>query len=350
MGLKLTHYRQIDDIDAVAYTDLWASCGEPAFYHPALLLAAQQHPLLGTNGVHYLAAWDEEQLKALLVVYQQQNPDPFGTLGKTTGINFDGRGGLLGHIAHCYDSRLLLRPGNNSAATVLLESLRALAAELQIPNCGLINVGDPASLTAAERAGYAVKYMHDRYIIDLTYYRTFDDYVGKLPRHGRQEMKRQLRKFNTEGGRALILRADETDLAAAAKLCHVTSARNGTPHYYPEEAFTRFLGMCGDLISVISVQVDGHQVAAVICLREPCRLHLWAGGVVYTHSDFSPYTVMIAAGIQHAFVQRIPLIEAGRTNARIKARLGCRPKPLYSVLHNDACSTKGDRSHATDTM
>ena len=343
MACTLTHYRQIEAIDAAAYVDLWAASGQPAFYHPVLLLAAQQHPLLAADGVHYLAAWDGPKMMALLVVYQQQKPDPFGTLAKTTGFNFEeGNGGLLGHIAHCYDTRLLVRSNAGFVAIRLLENLRSLAAELGIVNCGLINVSDPASLTAAQQAGYAIKYMHDRFIMELSCYQNFDDYVSQLPRHGRQEMKRQLRKFAAEGGKTEIFQIHEIDLAAVVKLCHLTSARNGTPHYYPEEAFTRFLRLCRDLASIISVQVDGKQVATVICLNEPGRLHLWAGGVDYDHSDFSPYTVMMAAGIQHAFERKIPFVEAGRTNARIKARLGCKPQPLYSALHHDMLLAKAN--------
>src|SRR4051794_34650946 len=197
MPLKITHHQQIDTIDAAAYVNLWENCGKPAFYHPRLLRAAQRHPLLPVSGAHYLAAWEGGRLEALLIAYQQNKPDPFGTLERTTGISFDQpEGGLLGHIAHCYDSRILLRPSTGAvAAELLLVRLKALATELRIPGCGLINVADPASLTAAEQAGYAVNHMHDRFVIDHTPHGDFDDYVALLSRDGRREMKRQQRKF-----------------------------------------------------------------------------------------------------------------------------------------------------------
>lgn len=343
MSMNITHHQQIDAIDADAYTDLWRSCGSPAFYHPALLLAAQQHPLLPTAGMHYLAAWENQQLQALLIVYQQCKPDPFGTLAKTTGISFDRpEGGLLGHFAHCYDSRILLRSA--SAAEALLARLKTLAQELRIPGCGLMNIADEASLRALERSGYVLNFMHDRYLIDLSPYRDFEEYVAGLSRDGRQEMRRQLRKFEQEGGNATVLRPDQTDLAEAVRLCNLTSARNGTPHYYDLEIFTRFLETCGDLISIVSVQIKEQQVAVVICLNEPGRIHMWAGGVVYEHSAFSPYTLMFAASVRHAFAQGITLIEAGRTNPRIKGRLGCHPKPLFSGLHQNIPTTM--ESHA----
>ncbi|AWK89869.1 GNAT family N-acetyltransferase [Azospirillum thermophilum] len=334
MPLTITHHGRIDAIDADALAGLWEDCGRPAFYHPALLLAAERHPLLPLSGAHYLAAWEGGRLDALLIAYQQTAPDPFGTLARTTGIVFaPPEGGLLGHFAHCYDSRILMRPGSAAGEPLLLR-LEAVAAELGVPGCGITNLADPESLAAAERAGYAVNVMHDRFIIDLGPYRDFDDYVAHLPRHGRQEMRRQLRKFAAEGGGTAVLRPGDAGLEDAVRLCHLTSARNGTPHYYPVDSFTRFLELCGDLVSVVSVCIGDRRAAAVICLDEPGRLHMWAGGVVYEHSDFSPYTLMFAACVRHAFASGVRFVEAGRTNPRIKERLGCAPKPLYSALRS----------------
>lgn len=344
MPLTSTHYQQINAIDAAAYADLWASCGKPAFYHPDLLRAAEQFPLLPASGTHYLAAWGDGRLEALLVVYQQNKPDPFGTLARTTGISFDRPGGgLLGHVAHCYDSRLLLRPdAGPAAADLLLARLRGLAAELGIPGSGILNVADQATLAAMERGGFAVNYMHDRFFIDLAPFRDFDEFVERLPRHGRQEMKRQLRKFAAEGGSTRVQRAGDADLEAAVRLCHLTSAKNGTPHYYPVDIFLRFLKRCGDLVSIVSVRLGEHLVAAVVCIEEPGRLHMWAGGAVYDYSDFSPYTLMFAACIRNAFDRGFPVMETGRTNARIKARLGCTPQALYSALHCSPQATEPD--------
>lgn len=336
MSVTTAHHRHIGAIDPAAYADLWESCGKPAFYHPSLVLAAETGPLLPIAGTHYLTAWTDGRMEALLLVYQQSKPDPFGTLARTTGISFDRpEGGLLGHIAHCYDSRILLRPGADPAvADLLLEHLKRLAAELEIPGCGIINIADPAALAAAERSGFAVNYMHDCFFIDLSPFRDFDEFVAKLPRHGRQEMKRQLRKFEAEGGSISVKRVEDADVEAAVRLCHQTSAKNGTPHYYPIDTFTRFLRQCGDLVSIVSVMVKDQLVAAVVCLDEPDRIHMWAGGADYEHSDFSPYTLMFAACIRNAFDRGFPMMETGRTNARIKARLGCSPRGLYSALHS----------------
>ncbi|PLR40649.1 oxidoreductase [Chimaeribacter californicus] len=333
MSYHLSCHHQLAEINAQAYAALWRDCGQPAFYHPDLLAAAERHPLLPTLATYYLAAWQGERLEALLVVYQQSQPDPFGTLAKSTGFHFTAPpGGLLGHIAHCYDTQILHRPGSEDAAQRVMTELMVLAGRQGIPGCGLLNLSAGPSLSAAERAGYRCHFMHDRFFIDLMPFERFGDYLAALPRDGRHEMKRQLRKFDSDRGSYRVLPGRDADLAAAVKLCHATSARNGTPHYYPIPAFLHFLETCGDLITVVQVEHQGQLVAAAICLNDPQCLHLWAGGVDYRLSGFSPYTIMIAAGVQYAFSQRIRRIEMGRTNARIKARLGCRSQPLYSAL------------------
>ncbi|MGL5384440.1 MAG: GNAT family N-acetyltransferase [Serratia sp. (in: enterobacteria)] len=334
MNYHLSCYQQLADINAQAYADLWVNCGQPAFYHPDLLTAAECHPMLPILATHYLAAWQGARLDALLVVYQQSQPDPFGTLAKSTGFHFTAPiGGLLGHIAHCYDTQILHRPGSEDVAQRLMTELIALAHQLGIPGCGLLNLSAGPSLQAAELAGYRCHFMHERFFIDLMPFDRFNDYLAALPRGGRQEMNRQLRKFDHDGGSYRVLSGRDADLTAAVKLCHATSSRNGTPHYYPIPTFLHFLKTCGELITVVQVEYEGQLVAAVICLNDPQCLHLWAGGVNYQPANFSPYTVMVAACVQYAFSQGISRIEVGRTNGKIKARLGCQSLPLYSALY-----------------
>lgn len=333
MTHQIAHYKQFADIPAAEYLRLWKENGSPAFYHRNFLTAAERFPMLPIIGAHYLAGWENGRLTAFLVAYQQAQPDPFGTLAKSTGVVFaPPQGGLLGHVAHCYDSRILHDDDAEPVAVSLLKTLADLACTQDIPGCGLLNCAEGPGLNAARLAGYKTTFMHDRFIIDLRNLGTFDDYVAKLPRDGRQEMRRQLRKFESRGGEIRVLTGAEANVSDAVALSHQTSAKNGTPHYYPRGVFEDFLACCGELITVIQVEYQGELVSAIICLNEPGCLHLWAGGVDYSRSDWSPYSIMIAAGVQHAMRQGLARLEVGRTNARIKARLGCRPLPLYSAL------------------
>ncbi|YCH30457.1 GNAT family N-acetyltransferase [Erwinia sp. D4-22] len=333
MNYRLVHDEHFAAVPAEAYLRLWAESGSPAFYHPGFLAAAEQFPLLPIVGAHYLSAWQGDRLCAFLVAWQQVQPDPFGTLAQSTGIVFaPPEGGLLGHIAHCYDTRILLLPGAHAAAVALLEQLAAIARAARLPGCGLLNLPDDAALNVARAAGYKTTFMHHRFAIDLRGFSAFDDYVARLPRDGRHEMRRQLRKFAASAGTIRVLPGKEADLSGAVALAQRTSAKNGTPDYYPRGVFEKFLTACGELISVVQVEYQGKLVSAIICLNEPGCLHLWAGGADYSHSAWSPYSIMVAAGVQHALRQGLSRVEVGRTNPRIKARLGCQPLSLYSAL------------------
>lgn len=333
MTYRIVHGEYFTDIPAAEYRQLWQESGSPAFYHPGFLAAAEHFPLLPVIGTHYLTAWKGTRLAAFLVVYQQSQPDPFGTLAKSTGIVFSPPGGgLLGHVAHCYDSRILQRAGAEDAAALLLAELAKIAKAKAIPGCGLLNVTEGPLLAAARQVGYHTAWMHDRYTIDLRKIDAFEDYIASLPSNGRHEMRRQLRKFNVSGGTIRTLRGEDADLPGVVALAQQTSAKNGTPDYYPRGIFENFLTLCGDLITVVQVEYQDTLVAGMICLNEPGCLHLWAGGADYSHSDWSPYSIMVAAGVQHALRSGLTRLEVGRTNARIKARLGCKPLPLYAAL------------------
>lgn len=333
MTYRIVHGECFSDIPAEEYRQLWQESGSPAFYHPGFLAAAERFPMLPVIGTHYFTAWKGARLAAFLVVYQQAQPDPFGTLANSTGIVFSPPlGELLGHVAHCYDSRILQRAGAEDAAALLLAALAQMARAKAIPGCGLLNVMEGPLLAAARQTGYRTAYMHDRFTIDLRSISTFDGYVASLPREGRHEMRRQLRKFNASGGAIHTLNAADADLAGIVALAQQTSAKNGTPDYYPRGIFENFLTLCGDLVTLVQVEYQHRLVAGMICLNEPGCLHLWAGGADYSHSDWSPYSIMVAAGVQHALRSGLTRLEVGRTNPRIKARLGCKPLPLYAAL------------------
>lgn len=333
MTYHIVHDECFTAIPAAEYRQLWQESGSPAFYHPGFLAAAERFPMLPVIGTHYLTAWKGTRLAAFLVAYQQSQPDPFGTLAKSTGIVFSPpRGGLLGHVAHCYDSRILLRVGAEDAAGLLLTALADIAKEKAIPGCGLLNVTSGPLLAAARQVGYHTAWMHDRFTIDLQGIGVFEEYIASLPSNGRHEMRRQLRKFNASGGAVRTLRGEDADLAGVVALAQRTSAKNGTPDYYPCGIFENFLTLCGDLITLVQVEYQDTLVAGMICLNEPGCLHLWAGGADYSYSEWSPYSIMVAAGVQHALRSGVTRLEVGRTNARIKARLGCKPLPLYAAL------------------
>ena len=55
--------------------------------------------------------------------------------------------------------------------------------------------------------------------------------------------------------------------------------------------------------------------------------------MVYDNVPFSPYIIAIAAAFQYALRHNIKIVEIGRTNGKIKQKLGFFPLTLYSIVN-----------------
>jgi predicted N-acyltransferase len=182
-----------------------------------------------------------------------------------------------------------------------------------------------------------VSYMFDRFHLDLAGVDTFDALVArKLPRDGRHEMRRQLRKFEAGGARAVVQTVPYARLDELTALCHQTTARRGTPQYLPPAPLANLVRSCGDLIRLVVVHDERDRiVGGVICLDDGPVLHVWLGGMTYDGIDFSPYSIGFAEAYRYALAQGKVRVEAGRLNARIKHRLGLVPEPLHAIVSPD---------------
>jgi predicted N-acyltransferase len=70
----------------------------------------------------------------------------------------------------------------------------------------------------------------------------------------------------------------------------------------------------------------------VVCFFEPPRFHIWAAGMRYDRTAFSPYAIGMAEAIRYAIEHRFSLIEGGRGNGRIKKKQGFVPRRLHACL------------------
>jgi uncharacterized protein len=344
MGVAVEVLTSIDQLDAGAYLTLRQSCRTSAFYDPRLLAAFERSPLLPVEKTFYLAAYDGPALVALMPAYVQSPAvvDPFDVLRQTTSTRFEaGARGLFSHVMHCYDTTVV-GIGGAFVLAPLFERLAALAAAEGAQHFVLMNVADGPLLAAARALGLEVSYMFDRYSLDLSGIRGFDALVAALPPAGRHEMRRQLRKFEGSGARAVVETAPFGRLDELTRLCHRTTARRGTPQYLPPEPLARVVSACGDMIRFVVVYDRADRiVAGVICIDDGPVFHVWLGGMTYDGVDFSPYTLAIAAAYRHALAHGKQRIEAGRLNAKIKHRLGLSPTPLYSIVSPDLRARAG---------
>ena len=335
MEITVDVYSSILELPEAVYAQFYKNSNGNLFYDRRFLIAAEQSPLLAVKNIFYLTARSHGELLAFLPVYLQDLSvvDPFQILAKNAGIHNHGEDtGLFSHIMHCFDSTILSREASLELHDALFCRLRKLAMTEGASYFGLLNVQDPFLLKHAGALGMNVNFMLERWNVELSGFRDFEEFIEKLPYDGRNEMRRQLRKFKASQATLSMLKPPfDERLNQLAQLCQETTARHGTPDYFPAAPLTRFSQLCGELIRLNLIELDGKLVAGMVCFEQQDTLHLWSAGMRYDQIDFSPYTLAFANAYIYAFENGLKRIEAGRLNAKIKARLGLQPESLYTV-------------------
>jgi hypothetical protein len=322
-----------DQLPLSDITELNSAANAPFFYDARFLRAAHYHPLLPVIQAYYILAYQCATLVGFTVVYSQRSPDPFGSLSRATGLNFNGSFVCLGHIMHGYETEIIVSTEQaDSIRGDILNSIKALGASMGAQYVGLINIANDKLVTAGILEGYRASFMWDRYFMDIVCIDTVEEYIAGLPADGRREMNRQQRKLAASHHRASVRSLPMTDMAQIAELVCVTSARHGTPDYYPPAAFKLFVETCASLIRIISVQEYDHIVGALVCFVHGKTLHIWAAGMSYDKTDFSPYSVCMLEAFRYAKQEGLTAIEIGRTNHKIKTRMGFKTKALFSLI------------------
>jgi hypothetical protein len=328
--------RSFGEIDRDEYQSLFEQCGSPLFYDRRFLLAAEQSPLLPVHESFYITIRESGSLVGFLPAYLQDIGvvDPLGLLAASAKIsNPKGNSrGLFSHIMHCANTSILSASDDPDVYAAIFAALTDIALQEGASYFGLLNVPDGLVLREAGRHGLHVNYMVDRYCVDLTSHEDFGSFVKALPADGRHEMTRQLRKYDRSSARAHILAPPfENKLEQLTELCQITTTRNGTPQYWPARPLAQFARTCGDLVRLSIVEVGEELVSGFICFEEPHTFHIWSAGMVYDKTEFSPYTLGVAAAYRYAFDHGMKRVECGRLNAKIKTRLGLRPLRLYAI-------------------
>ena len=303
------------------------------FYDVRFLRAAHYYPLLPILDAYYILAYQHSMLVGFTVVYSQRSPDPFGSLSRATGLNFNEGLVCLGHIMHGYESEIIATTDQADLIRGdIFKEIKALGSRLGAKYVGLINIANDQLVSAGVFEGYQASFMWDRYFMDIACVDTVEDYIAGLPADGRREMNRQQRKLQASHHQAGVQSLPVADLAQIAELVCVTSARHGTPDYYPPAAFKPFVETCAGLIRLISVQEHGLVLGVMVCFVHAKTLHIWAAGMSYDKTDFSPYSVCMLEAFRYAKQEGLDTIEIGRTNHKIKTRMGFKAKELFSLI------------------
>lgn len=329
----------LDEIDPGEYRAFFLQSRAPLFYDWRFMQAAEKSALLHVHRTFYFLVRRNGRLVALMPAYLQDldTVDPLGVLANSVGLQNEGADrGLFSHVMHCFDSTIPTLSPSPELHAALFGAMQDVAQAEHARYFGLLNLPDGPVLREAARSGLRISYMVDRYIADLSAFGDFDQLVAALPADGRHEMTRQLRKFEASGARARVIGPPFDDsLEQLAHLCQRTTARNGTPNYFPADSLARFSRLCGDLIRLSVVEVDDALVSGFICFEEAGTFHIWSAGMTYDQTAFSPYTIGFATAYRYAIGKGLRRLEGGRLHARIKTRLGLRPLRLYAVTSAD---------------
>jgi predicted N-acyltransferase len=332
---QLRVHASLDEIDRGEWSGVVDASQAPAFYDYAFLRAYERVPLQETEAFFYLVFGTPAA--ALLPAYIQSTDDP---LGHISGLGLPDRAPgdrvLLTHVAHCYDTVFPARP--HVLTPRLVEHACAVLADLArqagVKWFAFLNVDGSGAMAADLMAAGLTKIpMDTRFRRDLTAYLTVEEFVTDIPsKKARLALRRSRHQAYREGMH--ITTSDPVRGAAeAVDLCRRTTARHGTAEYYPER-FHEFVTLAGDLVTVTEVRLRGALASAAICLSDPRRFHLWAGGVDYeiTAAIHSGFPLMLWPAVEETILTGRPVLEAGRGNAAVKLRFRLAPVALFAFV------------------
>lgn len=325
----------IAEIDRAQWSAVLAAAQAPAFYDYAFLRAYERKPLQPTEAFFYLLFGDPAV--AVLPAYIQSTDDPLGIVS-SLGLpgRLPGDQILLTHVAHCYDTLIPARPGmlTPRLADQACDTLAMLAAQAKLKWFAFMNVdgsGELAGLLLS--AGLTKIPMNTRYHKHIAACDSVEAFVAGIPsKSARFALRRSYRQGERHQMR--VTRPDPSGGAAAAvDLCRRTTMRHGTADYYPEW-FGEFVALAAEVISVTEVRLADKLASASICLRDPLRFHLWAGGLDYavTEGIHSAFPLMMLPAVAEAIETRRTIFEAGRGNGTVKQRFRFEPVPLYAFV------------------
>ena len=272
---------QIDvvPLSAIPNTPEWdrtvEAANSPVFYSSRFLSSVAAAPLLPADSASLLWVHDNTDAVAGIPVFRQTGIDPLHHLALLYSEfpDLPSSSGLLSHCWHCYDSRIVSAGCEGEALQLLLDSLRTLARAVKADYFGLVNVADPRTLAAMAAAGVRPHYMVDRYVMDLTRYASFEDYVAALHPDSRRELRRQFRRYEDSGAELTLEAMPFRDLDEVVLLCRRTAARYDAEFYYPQEQTRLLLINMGDALRLTSIRYNRERVGVLVCFLDRLKLH-----------------------------------------------------------------------------
>jgi len=308
----------VNEIGKYRWDDLVHRAQAPIFYEWNFVKSIEDNPL--TTGAQPFYLYSEGlsgRLSLLTTLYLQTAVNPFGTSATPEKM-------LVGHLWHCYDTRVL------TEATITAEQVQVLKAEITdlaskhgATTCGLCNIDRSSPLAQAiESAGYPVVNGASRYCLFPEAGATLSLHLEKVGRATRKTLKHYYRRAQNAGAKISFVPTDRALDEDVLNLCLATANKHA-PGYYPPSELNALLRSLGDNCRILRVELGGVLLAVSICLLDADAAHFWAGGCLYPDElNWSPQYVLFAAEIEFGFLSGRSRVEFGRRNDEFKKRHG----------------------------
>lgn len=321
----------IEEVGPAAWSSLAKACDAPVFYSYDFLRSIETAPLTYPSTALYLVAVGASgELAAALPVYLQRTTDPFAGQGDSQAPVQ----ALLGHVWHCYDTRLLSRaPLTEGLVARFWDTLAGLAAGSGAELWGLVNIalGEPLARHLGA-IGVEVEPTVPRYRLPLRPDgpADLDEHLAFVGRASRRTLRAYCRRAVRAGAKVTVTSGPATP--DVLELCLKTADKHA-PGYYPPERLGVLIERLGEACKVIRLELDGRLLATSVCLYDKARVHAWAGGSEYpAELNWSPQYVLFAAELETAIASGLPMMECGRRNDEFKSRHGLKPYPLGRAI------------------
>ncbi len=321
--------RRLAELTESAWRRFCVATSAPVFYSWPVLQSVETQPLTADSQPYYLwTAEPDGSISAATVVYAQTAVNPFGAPGSAPEPM------LVGHLWHCYDSRLLsVGPLDAEVVTAFARALDGLADGLGMASRGLHNLdrrGPLAGLVSELTPGA------DRYQLVPRPGDSAEQHLDGVGRSSRRTMRKYCRRAVEDGLQVRFVPPADGLADDVLALCLATADKHA-PGYYPPEALSRLLLALGDDCRILRLELDGELLACSICLLDADSAHFWAGGSLYPERlNWSPQYVLFAEEISHGLQTGKRVLEFGRRNDEFKLRYGLQPVPLASWVWGPA--------------
>lgn len=332
--MLVRNFSSIIDINKELYCSFLKDINGSIFYDYNFLLALEENPLLPNLSYYYIVIFDCNSIVGFLPAYLQVDVDPFGVLSDSLGYKLERESrAIFSHVMHVSDSNILTRQLNSNIITeVLINELDRLSKVNDVLSYGMINITNiNIEKLLPYSSGWDCNFMWNRFGLDLQSFNDVEDIIQNLSGRSRREVNRQIRIYSESNGEIRWLHVKDADLEQVTSLCEKTTIKNGTPNYYPKKSVANLLKRCSDFTRIVEIRQNGLLAGVCIIFLDGDKIHLWAGGMDYEVADFSPYTLLFLDVYRYSLDNNIRFIEAGRTNQKVKERLGLIPTPLYSI-------------------